>query len=234
MKNRPTENTDAAKEPDALDAGVEAVTYGLPLVLMDLTRKKMSNVAMPDSTAAPLNQFAHATEFPDASFKDVVRANVPGGFEEGIEFGMISWHVPLARYPDTYNGRPLGIAALASQKRYMSLYLMGIYSDEAESSWFRDRWTQAGKRLDMGKSCVRFRRLDDVPLDVLAEAVGRTTVDQLLARVVQLVGHFLLAGAHHAGLHLDQQAGHVEEIANRVDVDLLQNGQVIEVLLRDL
>lgn len=113
--------------------------------------------------------------------RDVILANLPDGFEEDIEFGMISYHVPLARYPDTYSGRPLALAALASQKRYMSLYLMGVYADEAEAAWFKDRWTASGRTLDMGKSCVHFRRLEDVPLDVVAEAVARVSVDDLLA-----------------------------------------------------
>lgn len=114
--------------------------------------------------------------------RDVINANLPEGFEEGVEFGMLSWHVPLERYPDTYNGRPLGIVALASQKHHMAVYLMGVYSDAADADWFRERWLATGHRLDMGKSCVRFRRLDDVPLDVIGEAVARTSVDEYLRR----------------------------------------------------
>jgi hypothetical protein len=116
------------------------------------------------------------------SVRDVINANLPEGFEEDVEFGMLSWHVPLERYPDTYNGRPLGFIALANQKQHMAVYLMGIYSDEADAAWFRERWLATGRRLDMGKSCVRFRRLDDVPLDVIGEAVARTSVDQFLRR----------------------------------------------------
>lgn len=114
--------------------------------------------------------------------RDVVNASLPDGFVEGVEFGMLSWHVPLERYPDTYNGRPLGIVALANQKNHMALYLIGIYSDEADAAWFRQRWLSTGRRLDMGKSCVRFRRLDDVALDVLGEALSRTSVDEFLRR----------------------------------------------------
>ena len=114
--------------------------------------------------------------------RDVINANLPEGFEEGVEFGMLSWHVPLERDPDTYNGRPLGIVGLANQKHHMAVYLMGIYSDEAGASWFREGWLATGRRLDMGKSCVRFRRVDDVALDVLGEAVARTSVDEFLRR----------------------------------------------------
>jgi len=116
-----------------------------------------------------------------AVVREVIVANLPAGFEEGMEYGMISYHVPLARYPDTYNGKPLGLAALANQKSYMTMYLMGVYSDEAEAAWFRKQWTGSGRRLDMGKSCVRFRSLEGVPLDVVAEAISRTSVDDFLA-----------------------------------------------------
>jgi Domain of unknown function (DU1801) len=95
--------------------------------------------------------------------RDIVNAHLPDGFEEGMQFGMISWHVPVARYPDTYNGQGLGIAALASQKNHVALYLMGIYSDEDDAAWFKQEWRATGQRLDMGKSCVRFRHQDDIP-----------------------------------------------------------------------
>jgi hypothetical protein len=115
----------------------------------------------------------------------VVRATIldhlPAGFEEGMQFGMIGYYVPLGRYPDTYNGQPLGIAALASQKRHMALYLTGIYADDDEAAWFKERWTAAGKKLDMGKSCVRFKRLEDVPLDVVGDAIARVSVDDFIA-----------------------------------------------------
>jgi uncharacterized protein DUF1801 len=111
----------------------------------------------------------------------VILANLPAGFEEGMQYGMIGYYVPLERYPVTYNGQPLGVAALASQKRHLSLYLMGIYGDDGKATWFRERWAQTGKKLDMGKSCVRFRRLDDLALDVVGEAIARTSVDDFIA-----------------------------------------------------
>ena len=111
----------------------------------------------------------------------VILEHLPAGFGEGMQYGMIGYYVPLERYPVTYNGQPLGVAALASQKRYLSLYLMGIYGDDGESSWFRERWSESGRKLDMGKSCVRFRRLDDLALDVVGEAIARTSVDDFIA-----------------------------------------------------
>ena len=100
-------------------------------------------------------------------------ANLDDGFVEIIDFGMIVYAIPLERYPDTYNGRPLMYAALASQKRYVSLYLMGVYADPNVADWFHREYRETGKRLDMGKSCVRFRKLDDVPFELIGAAIAR-------------------------------------------------------------
>jgi hypothetical protein len=113
---------------------------------------------------------------------DVIRNHLPPGYEEGMGYGMMGWYVPLERFPDTYNGQPLPLAGIASQKRHISLYLNHVYGDPELEAWFRERWTATGKRLDMGKSCVRFTRLDDVPLDVVGEVIARGDVPSLLAR----------------------------------------------------
>ena len=123
-----------------------------------------------------------------AAVRDAVRAGIPDGFEEGVEFGMISWHVPLERYPKTYNGRPLSYVSLASQKRYMSLYLMGIYGDDGNRSWFEAAAAERGAKLDVGKACVRFRRLDDLPLDLVTQAVARIGVDEYLEAYEASIG----------------------------------------------
>lgn len=112
--------------------------------------------------------------------REIILENLDEDYEEGMQYGMIGYYVPLARYPDTYNGQPLGYLALANQKRYMSLYLMGVYGDAASD--FRERYTATGQRLDMGKSCVRFRKLDQLPLDVIADEVGRLSVEQFIAQ----------------------------------------------------
>lgn len=112
--------------------------------------------------------------------REVVLANLPEGYEEGIEFGMISWHIPLSRYPKTYNGRPLGYVALASQKNYLSLYLMGVYGGADGVGDFRKRYEATGKKLNMGKSCVRFTKLDDLPLELIGEVVGEVSVEQYI------------------------------------------------------
>jgi hypothetical protein len=120
--------------------------------------------------------------------RDVVRRNLPDGFEEGMEFGMIAWYVPLERFPDTYNGRPLGLASLASQKNYMSLYLNNVYGDPKTEAWFRERYEASGKKLNMGKSCVRFRSVDELPLDVIGETISRVHVDDFLAHYEEARG----------------------------------------------
>jgi hypothetical protein len=111
----------------------------------------------------------------------VVLEHLPTGYEEVVQYGMISYVVPLERYPTTYNGQPLAVASLANQKRHMSLYLMGVYGEDGAEEWLRERWAATGKKLDMGKSCVRFKRLDDLALDVVAEAIARTPVDAFIA-----------------------------------------------------
>ena len=113
--------------------------------------------------------------------RDVVRANLPDGYEETVQFGMISYVVPLERYPKTYNRQALQYAALASQKNYVSLYLMNVYGNEETERWFLDSYKASGKRLDMGKSCVRFKSVEDLPLDLVGEAVARTPVDDYIA-----------------------------------------------------
>ncbi len=113
-----------------------------------------------------------------STVREVVLSNLPDGYEEIMDFGMITYVVPLERFPKTYNKRPLMYAALASEKSYVSVHLMNIYSDADTQCWFVDSYKATGKRLDMGKSCVRFRKLDDLPLDLIGEAISRTSMEE--------------------------------------------------------
>jgi hypothetical protein len=115
-----------------------------------------------------------------AAVRQVILEHLPKGYEETMQYGMIAYVVPLERYPETYNTHPLAYVALASQKNYMSLHLTNIYGDSEAERWFVDRYKETGKRLDMGKSCVRFRKLDDLPLDLVGDAVQRTSVEQFI------------------------------------------------------
>ena len=114
--------------------------------------------------------------------RDTVRAHLPAGMQEGFSSGMISWEVPLARYPTTYNKLPLVYAALAAQKNHYALYLMCAYIDPAQDQALREGFAAAGRKLDMGKSCLRFKRLEDLPLDVVGRVIGSTTVDDYIAK----------------------------------------------------
>ena len=107
-----------------------------------------------------------------------MNAKIPRGFEEGMLYGMIGWYVPKSRLAKTYNGQPFAIACLANQKNHMALYLMSVYSDSPLNKRFVDAYTRSGKKLDMGKACIRFKSADDLALDVIGEAVSAVSVDR--------------------------------------------------------
>lgn len=117
-----------------------------------------------------------------ATVRKVVLDHLPDGYREAMQYGMISYVIPLETYADTYNRQPLAYASLASQKNYMSLYLMNIYGDTETEQWFTERYKASGKRLNMGKSCVRFKRLEDLPLELIGEAIARTKVSEFIDR----------------------------------------------------
>lgn len=119
-----------------------------------------------------------------STVRDVILKNLPRGFEEVIQYGMIGYVVPHRLYPAGYHcdpTQPLCFAALASQKNHMAIYLMTVYGDVKTQKWFRQAYLATGKRLDMGKSCVRFKKLDDLPLDVIGQAVARVSVKDYIA-----------------------------------------------------
>jgi uncharacterized protein YdhG (YjbR/CyaY superfamily) len=113
--------------------------------------------------------------------RDLVNANLPPGYVERMSWGMIGWELPLERYPDTYNGQPLVFAALAAQKNHTALYLNCIYASDERTQRLKDSYAAAGKKLDMGKSCVRFKKAEDLAESVLAEAISSVSVDAFIA-----------------------------------------------------
>jgi hypothetical protein len=126
------------------------------------------------------------------TLRKVIRKNLDIGYEEGMQYGVIGYYVPHKLYPAGYHTdpkQPLPFAALASQKNYISLYLMGVYcgcgddsSDESvDARWFREAWAKTGKKLDMGKACVRFKKIEDVALDVVGEAIKRIPAKSYIA-----------------------------------------------------
>lgn len=144
-----------------------------------------SDARTPDEYIASLPEDRRAAV---AEVVQAVRANLPDGFEEGMQYGMIGWYVPLERFPDTYNGQPLALAGLASQKNHLSLYLNSVYGDPATEAWFKERYADSGKTLDMGKSCLRFKRVEDVPLDVIGETIARADLDTYIAHYEEARG----------------------------------------------
>lgn len=111
-----------------------------------------------------------------------VKKHLPTGYKEQIGWGAITYAVPLQVLPDTYNGEPLCYAAIAAQKNHYSLYLMSAYGDPKQLKWMAGEFKKRGKKFDMGKSCLRFTSLDDLPLDVVAEVVASTPMDDYVAR----------------------------------------------------
>ena len=112
--------------------------------------------------------------------RDTIRKNLPNGYQEVIQGKFITYVIPLSRYPKTYNRQPLQYVALAPQKNYYTLYMMVPYADEKELAQLQNGFKKAGKKLDMGKSCIRFKKLEDLPLDVIGESVARTSVDDYI------------------------------------------------------
>lgn len=127
-----------------------------------------------------LNELAPDRHKQMDAVRRVILENLPDGYQEAMNWGMISWEIPLARYPDTYNRRPLMYTALASQKNYMSLYLMCVYVHDGRRADFERRFKASGKKLDMGKSCVRFQSAEDLPMDLIAETIASTSVDEYI------------------------------------------------------
>ncbi|MCK6456413.1 MAG: DUF1801 domain-containing protein [Phycisphaerae bacterium] len=118
-----------------------------------------------------------------AAVRKVILDNLDKDYEEGMAYGMISYHVPHRVYPPGYHcdpKQPLPFACLASQKNHMAIYLMCIYGSREHEAWFRKAWAKSGKKLDMGKSCIRFKKLDDLALDVLGEAIARVPARQYI------------------------------------------------------
>lgn len=118
---------------------------------------------------------------PLRAVRAVIAAHLPEGYVEAVAWGMLAWVIPLERFPNTYNRQPLCAVALAAQKRYCSLYLMGCYGSEALETRLRAAFEAAGLKLDMGKACVRFQTAADLPLAAIGEIVADLPPEELIA-----------------------------------------------------
>jgi hypothetical protein len=140
---------------------------------------------MATSTAATVEEYL--AELPVerreviSKVREVVKRNLPKGYNETMSWGMISYGIPLSRFPNTYNGQPLGYVALAAQKNYYALYLMGPYMDPELAEQLEAAFKQAGKKLDIGKSCLRFKKLEDLPLEAVGRVVASMPPEKLIA-----------------------------------------------------
>jgi hypothetical protein len=148
----------------------------------------MRDVAGGDMQSQARTVDAYLAELPEdrrraiEAVRQVILQNLDDAYEEGMQYGMIGYYVPHRVYPPGYHcdpRQPLPFAGLASQKNHMAVYMMAVYGDQ--EAWFRSAWAATGKRLDMGKCCVRFKKLEDLALDVIGKAVARVPVRKLIS-----------------------------------------------------
>lgn len=135
---------------------------------------------------------AYLAELPEdrqkaiAKLRTVIKKNLPKGFKEVIGYGMMGYSVPHSLYPAGYHCNPkdpLPFLGLASQKNFIAVYHMGIYADPKLLKWFTDAHAKASpKKLDMGKSCIRYKKPEDIPFDLIGELVSKITVDEWIER----------------------------------------------------
>jgi hypothetical protein len=126
-----------------------------------------------------------------SAVRKVILENLPKGYEEYVQSGMISYVVPHSVYPAGYHcnpSQPMPFASLASQKNHMALHLFAVYSNAEMEQWLRDAFEKSGKKIDLGKACLRFKKLEDLPLDVIGKFFARIPVKDFLARIEAVLG----------------------------------------------
>jgi hypothetical protein len=113
--------------------------------------------------------------------RQTILESLPKGFEEGVGYGMILYFVPHTIYPAGYHcdpKQPLPFVSLASQKKFIALYHMGLYADPALLSWFTEKYkATVSSKLDMGKSCIRFKKMTDIPFELIGELMTKISVE---------------------------------------------------------
>ena len=139
---------------------------------------------MASSNATTVEQYL--AELPDdrrvdvKAIRDMVLENLPEGYVETMRWGMITYEVPLDIYPETYNGQPLMFLSLAAQKRHLALYLTNVAFVPGGEERFKARYLETGKKLDMGRSCLRFKSADDLASELVAETIRSTPLDEFI------------------------------------------------------
>lgn len=115
-----------------------------------------------------------------SALRNLILENLPRGYEETMNWGCISYEIPLETYPDTYNGQPLFYVALASQKRHMAVYMHGVYSDPKQLKILKDAFKDMNVKPNMGKSCIRFKKLEKLPLETIGKLIAETSVEDYI------------------------------------------------------
>jgi len=112
--------------------------------------------------------------------RELILKHLPEGYQETINWGMISYEIPLDRYPDTYNNQPLSYLGLAAQRNYNALYLMPVYQDEKLEEWLSEEFEKANKKMDIGRSCLKFQTVDDLPIEAITKIIAHQTPDEFI------------------------------------------------------
>ena len=132
-----------------------------------------------DSVEDYLNQVPEEKKFSFRKLYETIGENLPKGFQEHISYGMIGWSVPLETYPSGYHCKPntpLPFLSLACQKNFFALYHLGIYAEPDLLKWFVDEYPKhSARKLDMGKSCIRFKKAEDIPFELIADLCQKIT-----------------------------------------------------------
>jgi len=159
------------------------------------TSRSTSKAARPTTVAAYLDSLSPEKRATIEEARAFVHKHLPKGYAEFMNWGVINWGIPLDVFPDTYNGQPLCYVGLGAQKRYNSLYLMGAYSTASgeystpfPAKLLVDAFAKAGKRLDMGKCCLHFKKLDDLELTAVAQVIGMSTSKEYVAYYKRVKG----------------------------------------------
>lgn len=141
-------------------------------------------MSKPSTVAEYLEQLPDQRREALEALRKVILKHIDSPFEEGIQYGMIGYYLPHSVYPDGYHcdpEQPLPFASIGSQKSHIGLYLFCVYTCPELQKWFVDAWKASGKKLDMGKSCVRVKKLEDIPMDVIAQLFKRAKAKQFIA-----------------------------------------------------
>ncbi len=165
--------------------GVAAAAWGVYLIWQArFSARELAMISKAQTVKQYLSSLPADRRAAIQAVRAVILKNLDADYAEGMQYGMIGYFVPHSVYPSGYHcdpRQPLPFAGLASQKNHMAVYLMCLYGDSKHAQWFREAWAKTGKKLDMGKACIRFKKLDDLALELIGEAVARVPAKKYIA-----------------------------------------------------